>query len=214
MRVRESIYRTGLTALAVACGVRPDAGEGTSGVVSGDTTASPASDSSTSTSSATIGTSDASTSTTTIMSTTDSTGSADATEATTEGAPGPEVCRTAVTQADCEAASDECHWAQAHRVVDIATCTLEPAPDLQCWARYVEPQNCAEGTPTECIGLGVHPRFREVDGDLQLLDYACGVGPENLESDPPAWEICASEKFGPVPPVCYCLCGGPPPDGG
>lgn len=103
---------------------------------------------------------------------------------------------------------------RAYRVVDLATCTLEPAPDLQCWARYVEPQNCAEGTPTECYRFDVSPRFREVNGELQLLDYPCEIGPENLGSDPPVWEICGTEKFGPVPPVCYCLCGGAPPDGG
>lgn len=213
MRVREFISEAGCAVLVVACGVGPDAGDGTSVAASGDATASATSETSTSVASATSGASDASSSAETIASASGSSGSADTTETTSAGATGPELCRTAVTEADCDAADDECHWAQAYRVVDLATCTLEPASDLQCWARYVEPQNCAEGRPAACVPLDVAPRYREVDGALQLLDYACGVGPENLESDPPGWEICGGDEFRPVPPVCYCMCGGPLPGG-
>lgn len=147
-----------------------------------------------------------------MSSTSDSSESTDAAETTTGGAAGIEVCRTAVTEAECESVADECHWGAAYRVVDFMTCVLEPAPDLGCWARYVEGENCFEGRPGACAPYNVHPRFREVDGEIQLLDYECTIGPEYLDTDPPGWEICPTDEFNEVPPVCYCMCGGPLPD--
>lgn len=132
-------------------------------------------------------------------------------DTTTEGLTIPELCRAATSEDACNAASDFCHWSAAYRVIDLATCELEPAPDLQCWSRYLEGMNCGESYPPACSPYGVAPRHREVDGQLQLLDALCAFGPEPVPSDQPDWEICGSDEFSPQPDVCYCMCGGPLP---
>jgi hypothetical protein len=201
MRVHEITFACVWITTLVGCGVEPEPG-GTAGTTtSGDAMTTVTTEVS---ASSTISASSTSAETTNGV-----TSSSDAESSSSGGPAGPEICRTAMTEAECEAASDECHWSEAYRVIDLATCTLEPAPDLQCWARYVEPTNCALGEPGVCTPMGVHPRYREVDGQLQLLEYECTVGPEDLESDAPSWEVCGSDEFEPVPPVCYCMCGGP-----
>lgn len=205
-----AIEATLLLCLA-GCGPVPDGGGSTSdasvaGTTTGAETSSPASSSSATSMTATDGST--TTTSTNESQTSDSTApSEDSTSGTGELSV-PELCRAAATQAECDAAADSCSWRAAYRVLDVDRCALEPAPDLQCWA--IESSQCFAGQPDACIGLDVDPRYREIDGELQLLDFPCQQGPAEVESDPTFWEICNNEELGPIPPVCNCLCGGPP----
>jgi len=188
-----------------ACGASSDVGDATSGSVATETSVNSESSASSS-SSGTPGVDGSTTAVTTSSGTGES-------STTTGGAAGPELCRAAVTEAECDAAGNACSWRGAWRVLDVDTCTLEPAPDLQCWA--IESSSCFDGAPQACVELDIHPRHREIDGELQLLDLSCAQGPAEVESDPTFWEICHHEELedlGPNPPVCACLCGGTPPN--
>lgn len=142
-----------------------------------------------------------------------STGSIEST-GSTGAITGPELCRMQSTEDDCNSASDECRWKQAYRVFDIDGCALEPAPELSCWSVRTEGVGgCVEGPPMACEPIDVHPRYRTVDGQLQLLDFDCGLGPAPIDGET-EWQVCQHEETlenegEQQLPVCLCLCGGP-----
>jgi hypothetical protein len=122
-------------------------------------------------------------------------------ETSTSTGPVSGECEDASTEEDCLAAADYCGWHPVWRVDDVSSCEIV-GPEFECWGQPGDgPQGCFRGVPSACDALEVQPVFREVRGELSIMDFQ---GP--CTQIPDEWTPCHNEEAGPVPEQCYCLC--------